>query len=107
MEPMKPMEGMKPMKPMEPMPPVGKERWWPEPLGDRPNSEGGQNDMHYAYFADKNRLAVEAGGSVTVYDTKGYQVSGVRQEQSGGSKKLVFTGGGQTLDLDQLSKVSE
>lgn len=104
------MEGMKPMQPMKPMEPMqtgGNDRWWPESLGDSPNSAGGQNEMRYAYFGDKNRLAVDTGGgSVVVYDTKGHQVSGVQQEQSGGGKKLVFTGGSEKLDLDQLPKVS-
>jgi hypothetical protein len=48
---MEPMSGMKPMslmKPMESMKPPG--RWWPEELGEQPNSGGGQNEMRYAFF---------------------------------------------------------
>ena len=36
------------MKPMESMKPPG--RWWPEELGEQPNSGGGQNEMRYAFF---------------------------------------------------------
>lgn len=98
---------MEPMKPMEPMQPASANRWWPESLGDSPNSAGGQNEARYAYFADKNRLAVDTGdGNVSVYDTAGHQISGVQQDQSGSGKKLVFTGGGN-VSLDDLKKVSE
>ena len=109
---MKPMEPMKPMQPMEPMKPMhgfesgGKDRWWPENLGDSPNSAGGQNEMRYAYFADKHRLVVdEGGGNITVYDTGDHQVSGVQQHQSGGGKKLVFSSEEGEVDLGSLKKV--
>ena len=59
MEPMFGMEPMSPMKPMEPMEaPV---RWWPEELGEQPSSAGGQNEMRYAFFGDRHRLAVDTG----------------------------------------------
>ena len=106
MKPMEPMQGMKPMEPMQPLKPAGADRWWPEALGGEPNSAGGQNEMRYAYFAEKHRLVVGLdGGSVTVYDTTGHEVSGVQQDQSEGSRKLQFTGGGKTMDLDQLKTV--
>ncbi len=102
---------MKPMKPMEPMKPMsgmsgGSDRWWPGSLGDSPNSVGGQNEVRYAYFGDKNRLAVDTGdGKIGVYDTAGQKISGVQQAQSGGSRKVVFTGPQGEIDLDQLKKV--
>ena len=112
MEPMKPMEGMKPMEPMKPMPPMepmrsaGKDRWWPESLGDSPNSAGGQNEARYAYFGDKHRLAVDAGdGKVTVYDTGDHQISGVQQAHSGGGKHLVFTSQNGSVNVDALTRV--
>ena len=108
---MKPMEPMKPMKPMEPMKPMkgfdaGKSVcWWPENLGDTPDTSGGQNEMRYAYFADKDRLAIDnGGGKVEVYDTKGHKVSGVQQHQSGGSKKIVFTSERGEMDLASLDE---
>ena len=113
MEPMKPMEGMKPLEPMKPMPPLepmqstGQDRWWPESLGDHPNSAGGQNQMRYAYFGEKRRLAVDNGdGNVTVYDTADHQISGVQQDQSAGGKNLAFSSGQGPVRLADLKKVS-
>ena len=69
--------------------------WWPANLGI-PSASGGQNTLHYAYFAQRNRLAVQEGNRVTVYDTTGYQISGVSQQQ----------GRGQTLEFSsQKGKV--
>ncbi len=100
---MQPMEPMKPMKPMEPM--KQEKPWWPKSLGDSPNSAGGQNDVRYAYFASKNRLAVDRGdGRVSVYDTAGQDISGVQQAQGGGSH-LVFSGSQGSVDVDKLEKV--
>jgi hypothetical protein len=45
------MKPMSPMKPIEPM--KAPERWWPEELGEQPNSAGGQNEMRYAFFGDQ------------------------------------------------------
>ncbi len=63
--------------------------WWPAQLGS-PSSSGGQNSMHYAYFAQSNRLAVQEGKRVTVYDTTGYQIGGVSQQQ-GRDQTLEFS----------------
>ena len=75
MEPMKPMKPMKPMEPMKPATP-----WWPDDLG-QPDTSGAQNDLRYAYFASRHRLAVSRGGKATVYDTGEYEVRGVQQQQ--------------------------
>ena len=102
------MEPMSPMQPMEPMQPMstGQDRWWPASLGDSPNSSGGQNEVRYAYFGDKHRLAVDTGdGKVGVYDTGGQSISGVQQAQSGDGKKVVFTGSQGEIDLARLKKV--
>ncbi len=100
------MTPMEPMKPMKPMFAGESERWWPASLGDSPNSVGGQNEVRYAYFGDKNRLAVDTGdGKIGVYDTAGQKISGVQQAQSNGNRKVVFTGPQGELDLDQLKKV--
>ena len=95
---------MEPMKPMEPM--KAPERWWPESLGDSPNSAGGQNEMRYAYFGGKHRLAVDTGGGkISVYDTGDHHISGVQQAQSGGGKNVVFTSQNGEVKLDELKKV--
>lgn len=76
--------------------------WWPADLGS-PSSSGAQNDMRYAVFPTARRVAVQAGGKVTVYDTGEHAIHGVSQAQ-GGSQTLVFssqTGQVSTADLPQ------
>ncbi len=64
-------------------------QWWPAELGF-PNGTGAQNQVRYAYFNQKRRLAVELNGHVTVYDTLDHQISGVSQQQGrGGSLTLT------------------
>jgi hypothetical protein len=104
MKPMQPMSGMKPMAPMAPM--RAPARWWPEGLGDHPNSAGDQNRTRYAFFGDKKRLALDLGrGTVEVYDTGEHHVSGVQQHQSGNGKKVTFTSQTGEVDLDSLKRV--
>ena len=89
---------MAPMKPMS-----APERWWPEELGESPNSAGGQNDTRYAFFADRKRLAVDVGdGNVKVYDTGDHRISGVQQHQSGSTRKVTFTSQHGEVDLAKL-----
>jgi hypothetical protein len=104
MKPMAPMSPMKPMTPMEPM--KAPARWWPEGLGESPNSAGGQNDTRYAFFGGKRRLAVDRGdGNVQIYDTGDHRISGVQQAQSGSRKHVAFTSQHGAVDLDQLKRV--
>ena len=110
MKPLKPMSPMTPMKPMEPMEPMEPmkvpERWWPEKLGDSPNSTGGQNETRYAFFGDAKRLAVDTGdGTVRIYDTGEHRISGVQQRQSDGEKKVTFASQNGEVDLDALKPV--
>jgi len=90
------------MKPMEPMKPMkAPERWWPETLGEQPSSAGGQNETRYAFFSDKQRLAVDTGdGNVKLCDTGDHHISGVQQGQGGG--KLTFTSQHGEIDLATL-----
>ena len=107
MEPMKPMAPMKPMEPMKPMKPMDPPAsdWWPEGLSN-PSSSGSQNDLRYAFFPDQHRLAIEQNGKVTQYDTGDHQISGVSQQQSGGSGgKPSFTSQNGTVDLSSLKQV--
>ena len=84
MEPMKPMQPMKPMAPMK-----GQGPWWSEDLGE-PNTSGSEDDLKYAYFADRHRLAVSRAGRVTVYDTGEHEITGVSQHQSGEDGNVNF-----------------
>lgn len=95
---------MAPMKPMAPM--KAPERWWPEALGDNPNSAGGQNETRYAFFGDTRRLAVDEGnGKIEVFDTGEHRISGVQQHQSSGGRKVTFTSQHGEVALEQLSRV--
>jgi len=78
--------------------------WWPAELGT-PNMTGAQNQMRYAYFADKKRLVIEIKGQLTVFDTLDHQLSGVSQQQ-GTSNTLTFTSQHGTLDLLSLPIVA-
>lgn len=57
--------------------------WWGPSLR-WPNSTGEQNGARYAYFAQAHRLAVEVGGTVTIYDTLDHQIGGFSQQQGWG-----------------------
>ena len=64
-------------------------QWYPAELGT-PTSSGSQNSTRYAYFADQRRLAVDAGGVVSVYDTGDHRIGGFSQQQ-GGASTFTFT----------------
>jgi hypothetical protein len=67
----------------------GSGNWWPENLGWA-SSTGMQNGIRYAYFAQARRLAIEIGGTVTVYDTLDHQIGSFSQQQSHGGS-LTFS----------------
>jgi hypothetical protein len=95
------MEPMKPMKPMEPMKPMAAQAaWWPEDLG-KPDSTGSQNNLRYAYFDQKQRLAVDDGSGIKLYDTGGKRISGFAQAQGSGSS-LRFTTDQGTIGVGDL-----
>ena len=54
--------------------------WWPEALG-QPNATGQQNDLHYAYFAAPQRLAIRMGDRISIHDTGDHRITGVSQQQ--------------------------
>lgn len=78
--------------------------WWGPSLR-YPNSTGAQNGARYAYFAQARRLAVEIGGTVTIYDTLGHQISGFSQQQSGDGTMTCSSQFG-TVFLNSLPVVS-
>jgi len=63
--------------------------WWPAELGS-PSSVGAQNDLRYAVFPARQRLAIERSGRMTLYDMGDHVISGVSQQQSG-DQSLTFT----------------
>lgn len=82
--------------------PSGGGQWWPDNLGS-PRSSGSQNNTRYAVF--DNRLAVDVGGQVTVYDTLDHTIGGVSQQQ-GGNDSLSFSSQYGTLSVSSLPVVS-
>ena len=80
--------------------PDPRNNWYPSELG-APTSSGSQNNVRYAYFAGSQRLAVETGGGVWVYDTLDHQIGGFSQQQGiGGS--ITFTSQYGTVNLSSL-----
>lgn len=79
-------------------------QWWPAELGS-PNGTGAQNQLRYAYFNQKHRLAVELNGQVTVYDTLDHRISGVSQQQGRGGS-LTLTSQHGTVSVSTLPVVS-
>jgi hypothetical protein len=79
------------------------DRWWPDSLGE-PASSGAQNNMSYAFFPEKRRLAVSRNGRVTLYDTAAHRLSGFAQQQPG-TGDLSFSGQDGPVPLDSLSVV--
>jgi hypothetical protein len=79
-------------------------QWWPAELGF-PNGTGAQNQVRYAYFNQKHRLAIELNGRVTVYDTLDHQISGVSQQQGRGGS-LTLTSQHGTVSVSTLPTVS-
>lgn len=77
-------------------------QWWPGDLGS-PFSSGAQNHIRYAVFPQ--RLAVEANGQVTVYDTLNHNIGGVSQQQ-GGDSSLTFSSQFGTISVNSLPVVS-
>nr|WP_026607922.1 SHOCT domain-containing protein [Methylocapsa acidiphila] len=63
--------------------------WWPAELGV-PASTGAQNDLRYAYFPARRRLAIQHGGELRVYDSGDHDIAGFSQQQSG-DQSLTFT----------------
>jgi hypothetical protein len=86
-------------------PPAGSSgNWWPAGL-QFPNSTGAQNNVRYAYFASINRLAIDANGHVTLYDTLDHRIGGFSQQQSiGGS--ITFTSQYGVVDVNSLPVIS-
>lgn len=84
----------------------GSGNWWPdsEELG-MASSTGGQNNLRYAVFPQTHRLAIEANGRVTIYDTLDHQISGVSQQQSGDAS-MTFSSQYGMVQVSQLPVVS-
>jgi hypothetical protein len=86
-------------------PPAGSSgNWWPAGL-QFPNSTGAQNNVRYAYFGNIRRLAIEANGHVTLYDTLDHQIGSFSQQQSVGGS-ITFTSQYGLVDVNSLPVIS-
>jgi hypothetical protein len=77
--------------------------WWPSGLGN-PSATGAQNSVRYAYFPDSNRLAIDFGGRVEVFDTLDHRIQGFGQQQ-GGDASLTFSSQHGVVRVDNLPRV--
>lgn len=78
---------------------------WPEELGI-PTFSGGQDNNRYAYFANKNRLAIERNGQMTIYDTLDHRITGTSQQQQNGISSVAFTSQHGVVNVQDLPVVS-
>lgn len=92
------------MFPPAPAGSMGGGQWWPGDLG-APSSSGSQNDVRYAFFPQARRLVVQRNGQVTVFDTLDHNISGVSQQQGGGTS-LTFSSQYGTVSTLSLPLVS-
>lgn len=96
------MEPMQPMKPMEPMD-FGL-NWWPDDLG-QPSSSGSQNGVRYAFFPEKQRLAIERNGKMELYDSGDHKISGILQQQGSG-QSLTFSSQNGDVNINELKRIN-
>lgn len=75
--------------------------WWPVEFGF-PASVGAQNAMRYAFFPDKQRLAIEEGGTLSIYDTGEHLLTGFAQQQGTGQTLAFSTASGRVAIEDLL-----
>lgn len=103
--------GMAPMPAMAPLgtgsqslfTPDPRDTWWPPELGT-PSAMGAQNEVRYAFFPAVGRLAIEANGRMTVYDTAEHHIAGFSQQQGPGGA-VVFSTPGGSVSLASLASV--
>ncbi|GAB4454169.1 MAG: hypothetical protein OHK0029_08480 [Armatimonadaceae bacterium] len=80
--------------------------WWSAGHEDWgiPSTAGSQNEMRYAYFGERDRVVIEHNGSLTVYDTTGYRITGASQQQSDDYGTMVFQTEQGPLPLSRLTE---
>lgn len=70
-----------------------------------PALKGSQNDMRYAYYPEKNIFIVEQYDKVSKFNTEGYQISGISQQQSNFSQDLKLTTDKGEITIASLPKL--
>jgi hypothetical protein len=79
--------------------------WWPVNLGT-PSPVGTQNELRYAVFPGRRRLAIKDGGRVEIHDTGNHRIFGVAQAQSA-DQTLTVTSQDGLVRVKDLPKVAE
>ena len=69
-----------------------------------PYSIGAQENLRYAYFPDRRRLAINVNGQVSIHDTGEHLITGFAQQQSG-DQSLTFTSQHGVVRLDSLPRI--
>jgi membrane protein len=77
--------------------------WWPSEFG-MPASVGSQNEMRYAFFPDKRRLALEENGNLAVYATGEHRLTGFSQQQ-GALGSVAFSSAAGPVPLSKFQRV--
>ena len=74
-----------------------------------PFVKGVQNQFEYAYYPAAKRLVVKSARGNAVYDTSGYQITGVTQQpqQAEATQSLMFNTAQGPITLDSLREVQE
>jgi hypothetical protein len=85
---------------------VSPKSWWPSELG-RPGSTGGQNQLSYAYFPEKNRVLVRDGEAISIFDTTGHDVSGFSQQQQNNIQGLHLSSNQGLIPVLSLPRVEK
>lgn len=78
--------------------------WWPAELG-RATMVGEQNNTRYAYFPERHRLVLLKDEVMTTYDTTGYKLTGVSQQQNDNKQNVAFQSDKGTVTVDDLKEV--
>ena len=84
----------------------GIEAWWPDAMGN-PTFSGGQNDLQYAYFADRHQLWIKQGTTIYRYATGDDRLTGVAQQQSNTLKTLSFVSQRGVITVSDFTLVDE
>lgn len=79
--------------------------WWPTSFGT-PSSTGAQNDLRYAVFPEKHRLAIKDGGKLSVYDTGDHNIHGIAQAQ-GSDATLKLTSQNGLVQITDLKRLKD
>jgi hypothetical protein len=90
--------------PIAPIP--SPQSWWDPALGV-PAQTGAQNAMAYAYFPKFNVLELRHGVEVSRYDTTGYTITGVQQQQTTLLADLRFTTQTGSVGLTDFNHIAD